>query len=502
MRNIEQSYLPKLNFSMDVLNQMVNILNKEEVRYFKLFAHRQQSNEERKDILLFDLIRKSSAEKDDEKLHKKLYGNGDKNSFYRLKNRLIEDINKALSIQHYNDNELLFIYHLMSLVRIYIGKSEFQLAFHFLKKAEQWALKIENHELLDNIYGEFIQLSHQLLGINPEKYIALRTENSLKVNQLRQMDDLLAVVSYRLKVTQNFGEKQNNLLELLENTTKQFVNEKSVIKTARFRFKLYGLVSQLLLQKKDFINLEIYLLESWEMFNKEHLFNKNNHESKLQMLTYIVNTLFKNKKINESLIYAEKLYMAMKEFNNLFYDRYEIFYYNSLVNNYSTYDVNKAIDLLKEMQQNKNVNKVPFYELFIYLNLATSYFDLGQFNQSIKNLNKLYLIDAFKKADDTLKFKISIAELIIRFMLKDGDLWKYRYEQIAKDYSVALSKEINNKEKDFISILKKASVFSNGIRDREIKEEIKLYIEKYSESEHEDEIIDYIIWLKENSHVK
>jgi hypothetical protein len=487
---------------MDVLNQMVNILNKEEVRYFKLYAHRQQSNEERKDILLFDLIRKSSAETNDEKLHKKLYGNGDKNSFYRLKNRLIDDINKSLSMQHYNDNELLFIYHLMSLVRIYTGKSEFQLAFHFLKKAEQWALKIENHELLDNIYGEFIQLSHQLLVINPEKYIALRTDNSLKVNQLRQMDDLLAVVSYKLKVSQNFGEKQNNLLEVLENTTKQFVNETSVIKTARFRFKLYGLVSQLLLQKKDFINLEIYLLESWESFNTEQLFNKNNHDSKLQMLTYIVNTLFKNKKINESLIFAEKLNTAMKEFNNLFYDRYEIFYYNALVNNYSTYDVNKAIDLLKEMQLNKNVNKVPFYELFIYLNLATSYFDLRQFNQAIKNLNKLYLIEAFKKADETLQFKISIAELIIRYELKDGDLWKYRYDQIMKDYAPIFSKEINRKEKEFVALLKKATDSAIGIKDRELKEEIQMYIKNYTDDEHEDEIINYIIWLKENSNVK
>ncbi len=487
---------------MDVLNQIVNILSKDEVRFFKLFAHRQQSNDERKDLLLFDLIRKSGVETADDKLHKKLYGEGDKNSFYRLKNRLIEDINKSLSLQHYSDSELLFIYHLMSLVRIYIGKNEFQLAFHFLKKAEQWALKIENHELLDNIYGEFIQLSHQLLIINPEKYIGLRIENSVKVNQLRQMDDLLAVVSYRLKVSQNFGEKQNNLLELLENATQQFVNEPSVVKTARFRFKLYGLVSQLLLQKKDFLNLEVYLLKSWETFNKENLFNKNNHDSKLQMLTYIVNTLFKNKKINDSLAYAEKLNISMKEYNNLYFDRYEIFYYNALVNNYSTYDVNKAIELLKEMQQNKNVNKVPFYELFIYLNLATSYFDLKQFNQSIKNLNKLYLIDAFKKADDTLKFKISIAELIIRYELKDGDLWKYRYDQIVKDYSVALSKDINEKEKYFILILKKASIAASGIKDKELKEEIQLYINKYADAEHEDEIIDYIIWLKENTNVK
>ena len=152
------------------------------------------------------------------------------------------------------------------------------------------------------------------------------------------------------------------------------------------------------------------------------------------MLTYIVNTLFKNGKVKESLKYAQTLKEAMNEHHQLLYNKYEIFYYNALVNNYSTFDVPEAIRLLKEMQKLENIKKLPFYELFIYVNLATSYFDIKDFSQAIKNLNKTYLMDSYTKADRALKFKIAVAELIIRYELGDLDFWKYRFDQVNKEF--------------------------------------------------------------------
>ena len=409
---------------MDVFYQIVDGLSNEEIRFFKIFAHRQGAEAERKDIALLDFIRKNPEKNDENKIVQKLYGNGDKNAFYRLKNRLIDDLNKSLVLQHNNDDEVLQLFQLLSLVRIYCSKSQHQIALSFLKKAEQKAKRIENHELLDSIYGEYIQLSHTLLNIDPETYITLRKENSFALARIRQLDDVLAVVSYRLKVTQNFGSQEFSFLQILENVTKQFADEKVVLASPRFRIKLYGLVSQLLLQRHDYQNLEVYLLQIWNEFLNDHVFNKNNHDTKLQLLTYIVNTLFKNGKVQESLAFAEKLFESMQEFNRLFFEKYEIFYYNALVNNYSTSDIPKAIELLKEMQLKPNVKKMPFYELFIYLNLATSYFDLKKFSLSIKNLTKLFLLDSYKKADKSLRFKIALSELIIRFELGDTDFWK------------------------------------------------------------------------------
>jgi len=481
---------------MDILNQIVEVLNKEEIRFYKLFALRQQGNSERKDLFLLDALRKN-PDASDEKIFRKLYPDGDKNAYYRLRNRLLEDINRSLMLQHYEDEELLLIFHQLTVVRIYTAKNQYQLAFHFLRKAEQKALKTENHEILDIIYGEFIRLSNELMVINPETYVALRRKNSETLNRLRQMDDLLAVVSYRLKITQNFGEKQNSLMGILEETTNSFMQDAGLAASPRFRLKLYSLVSQMLLQKQDYASLEAYLKKTIAEFTTEHLFNKTNHEIKLQMLTYLVNSLFKTGKIDESLQYSDALHDAMLEFNSLHFERFEIFYYNSLVNNYSTFDIPKAISILQDLLQNKNLRKVPFYELFVYLNLATSYFDLHQYNQAIRHLSKAYLIDSYKKADASLKFKIAVAELIIRYENGDLDFWHYRKDQIVRENQAELDDDKHLKEKELLKILIKAAAEPDGIKSRKLRPSIETYLKVWENSEQESEVIRYLNWLRD-----
>jgi tetratricopeptide (TPR) repeat protein len=482
---------------MDVFYQIVDGLSKEEIRFFKIFAHRQGAEIERKDIALLDFIRKNPEKTDENKIVQKLYGSSDKNAFYRLKNRLIDDLNKSLVLQHNNDDEVLQLFQLLSLVRIYSAKSQHQIALSFLKKAEQKAKRIENHELLDSIYGEYIQLSHTLLNIDPETYITLRKENSEALARIRQLDDVLAVVSYRLKVTQNFGSQEFSFLQILENVTKQFADEKVVLASPRFRIKLYGLVSQLLLQRHDYQSLEVYLLQIWSEFLEDNIFNKNNHDTKLQLLTYIVNTLFKNGKVQESLAFAEKLYASMQEFNRVHFEKYEIFYYNALVNNYSTSDIPKAIELLKEMLLKPNVKKMPFYELFIYLNLATSYFDLKKYSLSIKNLTKLFLLDSYKKADISLRFKIALSELIIRFELGDLDFWKYRYEQVLKEFLVEFTLQSSSREATLFQLVNRSLELPAGLKDKSIRPEVDQLLAELKVNTSEDEIIHYYRWLNE-----
>ena len=83
---------------MNLLQEVVLSLNKEESRFFKLFAGRTNTKDERKDLLLFDFIKKSDPI-DEDKIATKLYGEN-KNAFYRLKNRLLTDLNKSLLLQH------------------------------------------------------------------------------------------------------------------------------------------------------------------------------------------------------------------------------------------------------------------------------------------------------------------------------------------------------------------------------------------------------------------
>jgi tetratricopeptide (TPR) repeat protein len=481
---------------MDILPEIIDSMNKEELRFFKLIAHRQQGNEERRDLYLLDELRKN-RENAEGKTLKRFYSDGDKNAFYRLKNRLIDDINRSLVLQHADEEELLAVYKLMQIVRIYNSKNKFALAFHFLKKAELKAQKNEFHEILDIIYGEFIRLSNELLVIDPETYVNLRKENTRNLSRIRQLDDLLAIVSHRLKLTQNMGQRHQDLLGILEETISRFSDDKELAASPRFRFKVYGLVSQTLLQKQDYLTLEEYLRKTFSEFSGEQLFNRGNHETKLQMLTYLVNSLFKNGKVEESLQFAEQLHQAMQAFNNLLYERFEVFYYNALVNNYSTFDIPRAIEILQNLLKNPNLQKVPFYELFVYLNLATSYFDLKQFQQAARQLGKAAICASFKKADESVKFKMAIAELIIRFELGDFDFWLYRKEQIAKTFAEALEQDRFRKESELIQLMFKVVSNPDGFRSRTLKPDVLQFVKTWTAVPEDGEIIRYTGWIKE-----
>ena len=481
---------------MDILNQVIAGMNKEDIWHFKLYTTRIESASERKDLNLFDYIRKSGDAYKEAKIVKILYKGKDKNSFYRLKNRLTEDINKCLALQHYNSDDIIYLFHILSLIRLHYKRNHFKLALYFAKKAETKAKQTENYELIDIIYGEFIKLSHEIISMNPEEYIIKRKENRVVLNSLREIDDILAAVNYRLKITQNFSENETPILKMLQKTIDDFSQNPLIKKSAKLRFRIYSAVSQVLIQKREYKTLEQYLLKTYSHFKKANLFDRNNHDTKLQMLTYIVNTLFKNKRLQLSLVYAEQLGKAINEYDQLFYDKYAFFYYNSLVINYSVLDKDKAISILEDLKEKKFIKENSFHEIFVYLNLAVLWFDKKQFHNSISNLNKLYLHDSYKKADVTFKFKISIAELIIRYELKDLDFLDHKIKQVKKDYKDLLNKEEHIREKQFLNILMKMILTNTIKRDKIITGQIKSFMEGVKKDDLDDkEIIDYKNWL-------
>ncbi len=484
---------------MNILPEIIGLMNKEEIRNFKLFANRTNASEGRKDILLFDHLKKNYPDTGEEKIFKKLYTNPDKNSFYRLKNRLIEDIGISLSLLHYNSSEINFILNNYLLAKIFIGKNKWDISIYYLNKAEKKANDIESFELLDLIYNEYIKLSHEVLDINPEEYIARRKENRLKLSSLQEIDDILAVVIYRVKAGQNFAKGNEKINELLAHAVDAFSKNKEVKNSPLLRFKIYDSLSRILLQRHDFIALEEYLLKTYSEFSSENLFTKNNHDTKLQMLTYIANALAQNKKNEDSFHYVKVLHQSMKEFGGLLHDKYLFFYYNMLVNYYAKTNIEQAIHILNEAKEEKVIKNHPVYIGFVYLNLAVSYFGIKDFKASLKSIVKLYMQDSFKTLDAAFRFKIAITELIIRYELEDIDFIEQRIHQVKKEFKEQVKSPEFKREAQLLEIILHL-IQSPAIKtDKKIQQLVKTFILQGANSKNEAEIINYNDWLKEKS---
>jgi hypothetical protein len=478
---------------MKILQQIIGTMNKEEVRHLKLFMGRTNAGEERKDIELYDYIRQHNEDYDETKIQQKLYGPRDKNALYRLKNRLLEDIGKSLALQYIDESDFNSVMHQLLLSRFFLSRSQSQIAFHYLGRAEKKALASDSPELMDLVYGEYVRFSQETLEINPTEYIRKRRANREQLNQLQEIDDVLAEVVYKVRTTQNFTGQDYRIIEALRKKVNEFSKQKSTRNSILLRFKIYHSISRILLQKQDFVNLEKYLEQTFEEFNKEGLFTRNKHDTKLQLLTYLANAQFKNKKFEQSLATAARLKTAMNEFGGLLHDKYLFFYYNILVIGYSEKNKDRAIEILNEAKDNPVIKKLPFYLVFIFLNLVVLNFDNGNYKNAIRNLVKLTMEPGFPGLDRILRMKIAVAELIIRFELQDIDTLERRLEQVKKEFADLFRTKDGRRQGEMTALISDMSKSTSLRRDKVLRKKIQKILNDTSGKG--NDVIDYSNWL-------
>lgn len=482
---------------MNIIQTIIGSMTKEEQRNYKLFINRTEKQGQRKDIIFFDMVKKNHPDYDEDVIQGALYGKGDKNSLYRLKNRVLEDISKSITLLHYDEVEYNSALYNMALSHLYTRKRLINVAFYYLGKAEKIAKKNEFLEMLELIYTEYIRLSQEALEINPESFVKLKKENRSRMAKVQQIDDILAVLMYRIRTTQLFsGKKDKKVLNLLQKTVNEFSNDKELKRSPALRFRIYNALSRILLQREDYISLEEYLVKTHREFTREKLFTRNNHDDKLQMLTYLINACFKNGKIKLSLQYAEMLREAMLEFDKMLFEKYLFFYYNSLVINHASVNLDKSIEVLNEAIKNPVIRKNPLQEAFIYLNFSVAYFEKGEFKVALKNIIRLMMEESFNKLDETLRIKIVVAELICRYEIQDFEYLEHKAKQLLNEYKSP------SKRKLFASDLEMTELLYHMARaDRRLRKKInvrnvaEIFIAKYEAGKNND-LINYAFWLK------
>jgi len=250
--------------------------------------------------------------------------------------------------------------------------------------------------------------------------------------------------------------------------------------------------SRLLLQQRDYQSLENFIIESYNDFLKDKLFDRSNHSEKLTLLTYLSNCLYKTKKYKQSLKYSEELLSAMKEYDCFLHDKYLFYYYNILVLNYAKTDKKKALNYLNKASESEVIKKLPSYNAFIYLNRSLIYYYEDNYKESQKNIARLIIQEDFLLLDKSFQLKILVAELMIRILVSNKNL-NDKITRINKDYKSLLLEKHHIREKKMIDLIFKK------IHNDDIEVDKKDLLSIMSDSDSEDiDIISYNSWLGYN----
>jgi hypothetical protein len=187
----------------------------------------------------------------------------------------------------------------------------------------------------------------------------------------------------------------------------------------------------------------------------------------------------------------------MKEYNNMLYEKYLFYYYNSLVINYSQRDLPKAIEILNEARESQTIKKLPSYIVFIYANLGVLNFDNKDFKQALKNFVRLCMEPGFKNLDIGLRLKINVAELMTRYELGDFDFLEHKLEQVKKDFNALLNKTEFSRQQKMIDIIHSMISADQSKKSKILVSSIhKLLNAKKSEEQAQSDLINYNLWLR------
>lgn len=505
-----------------ILEKTIRSLSKKEIINYKLYANRHNKTDNRKDIALFDAIRNNTEinfnnhKKKDTYKKNSLNASGLRgfdsarppkanesqrdqpkaNTIRKLKVRLLDEVGNSLVQFYFHETPNSYLYNELNLFDVFYQKNEWEVAYFHLQRAEKMAIKTQNFKILDLVYSEYIKLSVYYGNTAPQEYINLRKKNQINLIDFQLFDDALNAVRYELQRNFALIKTPKKLTNTLQQIIESLGRKKEFKNNLVFKQKLFDAVSRLLIAQQEFITLEAYCIKTYNEFYTTNYFTKDTHETKLQLLCYICNSLYENKKYQQALGYLKTLHQALSEFDNLLYDKYLFFYYNSMANNYGIIDSHKAIEILLEAKEIPSIQQNQSRLHYIYLNLMGTYFDIKNYKLALKNGILLKELSSFKQLSTSLQLHILIFEIILRVDLKQGEYVQKSIRDLVKNYHETFNKEEHKRDNEFLNLLKK--IYNNPafVLSPTTKKIVAEFVAKEYNNQNNN-VVDYTKWLNE-----
>ncbi|MEO0473868.1 MAG: hypothetical protein AAF206_29940, partial [Bacteroidota bacterium] len=358
---------------MDILERIIESLTSDEVRRFKILSNRFKADEEKKLLVLFDAIRGGDFKNEEEQVVTNFYGDispKSKNSYYRLRNKLLNNLEKSLLFYHFNYKNSIESYSNIQLAVLFRERGLYREAYYNLRKAEKVAADYDQFNVLEVIYDEMVRLTiHHDIDI--EAVIARRRENLKKIEILRANSEVLGMISRQLEKRNYSRSRSQSVIDALEQIKGQLEEHKGIFQSASGRLMILKTVVAILIQKSAYKELEEYVRKTFEEFEGNKWFNKDNHLNRLLMRIWRINSLQKLLRLDEADAEISALFEDLKMFKRQNFNEFAFHYYSSKIYNFKlTGKLRQAQKTLKEALEHQPIKQSDVYELYLLINLT------------------------------------------------------------------------------------------------------------------------------------
>lgn len=485
---------------MDILESVIRDLTSDEVRRFKILSNRFKADEEKKLIVLFDAIRSEEFEGREDGLVEALYKEVSaktKNSFYRLRNKLLDNLEKSLVFYHFKYKDSIHAYYDIQLSILFRERGNYEVSHYWLRKAEKKAEAMDQFNILELIYGEYVNLALKNIKINIETVLERRKTNFEKLKIHRKNTEVIAVITQRLKRS-NFQRGNESVVELLDNLRRRLEETSDIFQSSEGKLLIFRTVGTMLLQKKAFGQLVEYLKETIADFETNRLFTNDNHASRLMMRVWLVIGLYKLYRFGESNEQIQILAEEMKMYSRQNYYTYLFNYYNMRIQLLKCLGrEEEATQMVDEALKEKHITHKENNKLFLLISKADGLFNLTKYNEALSIIAEVRNLADYPELDEDIKMYLGIFELVNRCEIEDFGYVDANIKEFRKTFRKILKREDQKGINRFVEIVQRMA--DAGVNGRKVswRQAYNSYMEMHTEMElGGNQIILYDLYLK------
>ena len=480
---------------MNDLKQIVKSFSSEEQQQFISFLDRKNKRNDAKNIKLFKLL--AHDDLDSEAIFLRIYDENKRDAYHALRKRLYQSIidftaNNNLSEENSSNMQII---KLILASRTFLHKQQYKTAYNLLDKAELIGKEQFLFPYLNEIYHIKIQYAHINPDINLDLLIAAFKENQRQ----HLLEEELNMVLAKIRATIVDITYKGEVIDF-EIMLSQILEEHNIQTSSLISFKsLYQLITLLSISAfatKEYFKTESFLVNSYkEIATRKDLENQQFYH--IQVLYLIANTLFRNKKFDDSISYLELMHNEMQRSRKKYYNTFKLKYNLLLALNYNYSNrQDKAIEILEKFI----IKKHPDIEslLDIYLSLIMCYFQRSEFKKAHHIFSKFYHTDKWyiEKAGIEWIIKKNLIEILLYLELGQVNLLESRLLHFKRSYFQYL-KDINQERVIiYINLIEDYYKNPNQVTSEEFFNKVENSFEWIEATREDIFVMSFYAWLK------
>lgn len=489
---------------MDNLRSILDTFSEEEKKALHAFVQRQKIRKNRKDLQLLELLQEETRYNGKELLLKLYPKTKNKVAYHALRRRLMQHFIDFITLSRSTDQTIegTDIMGIISLSHYLFEVNLENIAWKYLKKAENQAQENEQYHLLNSIYNLALANTDNEFAPPFETLLELRNQNKVLAEQEERAHIANCILKNKLAEAKREG-KVLDFDKIMTQILEEWDLTKAVSERPRIRFNLLSIARNAVVAKKDYYNFEFFLRANYEELSKNAMISEKNQYYRLSLLYMLAHVLYRNKKFKESLAYLDEFKEILesstknsKSYKTSFYSKFILL---TAANLAFTNEREKAIQLLENLLK-KNLSILSINDILnTHLNLVFYHFQKNNFKQAHKVLLDFGHSDAWveKKMGKEWVVRKWLIESVLQFELKNDDIARKILLKIKQKYASLLGQSNYQNSKPFLSLLEEYMRYPQRVTQPDFLEKVEKIITFAETTQQEDlQEMAFYAWLK------